>query len=168
MSDVRTKDAGAGRPWQKIDFSRYQKIILDLYGSPFLTLTGYIHFPTPRFIPYHAPVFSMDLPVISGIIHWCAVILGYAGAALIIYGGIRAIVYVLLLEFKKTTFTYNQIRRGFTDTIVFGLEFLIAADILITLLSPTELDLINLAVVVVIRTVLGYFLSKEVAEFSLQ
>jgi len=110
----------------------------------------------------------MDLPTISGIIHLCAVILGYAGAVLIIYGGFRAIVRVVLVECKKQGFTYNQIRREFTDKIVFGLEFLIAADILATLLSPTEQDLINLAVVVVIRTVLGYFLSKEAAEFNLQ
>ena len=80
----------------------------------------------------------------------------------------RAIIRVILLEFKKAALTYNQIRRDFTDKIVFGLEFLIAADILATLLSPTQQDLINLAVVVVIRTILGYFLSKEAAEFDLQ
>jgi uncharacterized membrane protein len=51
---------------------------------------------------------------------------------------------------------------------VFGLEFLIAADVLATLLSPTQQDLINLAVVVVIRTILGYSLSKEAAEFDFQ
>jgi uncharacterized membrane protein len=71
-------------------------------------------------------------------------------------------------NFQRTTYTYNQIRRDFTDKIVFGLEFLIAADILGTLLSPTQQDLINLAAVVVIRTILGYFLSKEAAEFDLQ
>jgi len=110
----------------------------------------------------------MDLPVVFDIIEICAVILGYAGAVLIIYGGFCAAVRVILLECKKTTFTYNKIRREFTDKIVFGLEFLIAADILATLLTPTQQDLINLAVVVVIRTVLGYFLSKEAAEFNLQ
>jgi len=110
----------------------------------------------------------MDLPALSGIIRLCADILGYAGAVLIIYGGFRAIINVILLELKKPVFTYNQIRREFTDKIVFGLEFLIAADILSTLLSPTQQDLINLAVVVVIRTILGYFLSKEAAEFDLQ
>jgi len=110
----------------------------------------------------------MDLPVIFDIIHICAVILGYIGAVLIIYGGFRATVKVVIFEFSKPAFTYNQIRREFTDKIVFGLEFLIAADILATLLSPTQQDLINLAVVVVIRTVLGYFLSKEAAEFNLQ
>jgi uncharacterized membrane protein len=110
----------------------------------------------------------MDLPALSGIIRLCADILGYAGAVLIIYGGFRAIINVILLELKKPVFTYNQIRREFTDKIVFGLEFLIAADILSTLLSPTQQDLINLAVVVVIRTVLGYFLSREAAQFNLQ
>ena len=110
----------------------------------------------------------MDVPTVFEIINICAELLGIAGAVLIIFGGFRAIIRVLLLEFKKAAFTYNQIRRDFTDKIVFGLEFLIAADILATLLSPTEQDLINLAVVVVIRTILGYFLSKEAAEFNLQ
>ena len=78
--------------------------------------------------------------------------------------GYRAIIRVLFLEFSRPAFTYDQTRREFTDKIVFGLEFLIAGDILSTLLSPTQQDLINLAVVVVIRTVLGYFLSKETPE----
>lgn len=106
----------------------------------------------------------MDVPTVFDIIHLCAVILGYAGAVLIIYGGFRAIIKVLFFEFSRPAFTYDQIRREFTDKIVFGLEFLIAGDILSTLLSPTQQDLINLAVVVVIRTVLGYFLSKETPE----
>lgn len=106
----------------------------------------------------------MDIPTIFDIIHLCAVILGYAGAVMIIYGGFRSIVRVLLLEFSKPSYSYNQVRREFTDKIVFGLEFLIAGDILSTLLSPTQQDLINLAVVVVIRTVLGYFLGKEKPE----
>jgi len=110
----------------------------------------------------------MDVPTVFSVINICADILGIAGAVLIIYGGFRAIFRVFLREFSKTAYTYNQIRRDFTDKIVFGLEFLIAADILATLLSPTQQDLINLAVVVVIRTILGYFLSKEAAEFNLQ
>ena len=110
----------------------------------------------------------MDIPIVFDIINLCAVLLGIAGAVLIICGGFRAVIRVILLEFSKTTLTYNKIRRDFTDKIVFGLEFLIAADILSTLLSPTQQDLINLAVIVVIRTVLGYFLSKEAAEFNLQ
>jgi uncharacterized membrane protein len=111
----------------------------------------------------------MDIPTVYDILNYCAIGLGFAGAVLIIFGGFRSIVRIILREiFSRTAHTYNQIRRDFTDKIVFGLEFLIAADILETLLSPTQQDLINLAVVVVIRTILGYFLSKEAAEFDLQ
>jgi len=59
-----------------------------------------------------------------------ALILGIAGAVLIVYGGLKAIVKILHLEILKGPHTYNLIRREMTDKIVFGLEFLIAADIL--------------------------------------
>jgi len=117
---------------------------------------------------YRDRCLCMEIPVIYPVINLCGIVLGIAGALLIIYGGFRAVIKVVLLELTKPAFTYNQIRREFTDKIVFGLEFLIAADILATLLSPSQQDLINLAVVVVIRTVLGYFLSKEAEEFNLQ
>lgn len=110
----------------------------------------------------------MQLPAFSEIIYFFALVLGSAGAVLIIYGGLKAIVKVIFLEFRKGSYTYNVIRRELTDKIVFGLEFLIAADILTTITTPTQEELINLAVVVVIRTILGYFLSKEAAEFNLQ
>lgn len=108
------------------------------------------------------------LPVFFDIICFFALVLGIAGAVLIIYGGMKAIIKVLILEVRKGSYTYNVVRRELTDKIVFGLEFLIAADILTTITTPTQEELINLAVVVVIRTILGYFLSKEAAEFNLQ
>jgi uncharacterized membrane protein len=117
---------------------------------------------------YRDLVICMEIPVVYPFISLCGAALGIIGAALIIYGGFKAVIKIVLLELTKPGFTYNQIRREFTDKIVFGLEFLIAADILATLLSPSQQDLINLAVVVVIRTILGYFLSKEAAEFNLQ
>ena len=110
----------------------------------------------------------MVLPVFFDILHFFASVLGIAGAVLIIYGGLKAIVKVLILEVRKGSYSYNIVRRELTDKIVFGLEFLIAADILTTVITPTQEELINLAVVVVIRTILGFFLSKEAAEFNLQ
>ena len=110
----------------------------------------------------------MQLPAFFDIIYFFALVLGIAGAVLIIYGGLKAIFKVLILEVRKDSYTYNQVRRELTDKIVFGLEFLIAADILTTITTPTQEELINLAVVVVIRTILGYFLSKEAADFDLQ
>jgi len=110
----------------------------------------------------------MEIPVVYPLISLCGAALGIIGAALIIYGGFKALIMIVSLRLAKPAFNYNQIRREFTDKIVFGLEFLIAADILATLLSPSREDLISLAVVVVIRTILGYFLSKEAEEFNLQ
>jgi len=89
------------------------------------------------------------------------------GAIIIIYGGLTAIVNMVLLEFRRIKIPYNQIRMSLTSKIVFGLEFLIAADILATIVAPTQEELIMLAVVVIIRTVLGYFLEKEALEFEI-
>jgi len=110
----------------------------------------------------------MELPAVLDIIYYFWLILAVAGAVLIIYGGLKAIVKLIALEIRKGSYTYNQIRRELTDKIVFGLEFLIAADILTTITTPSQEELINLGVVVGIRTILGYFLSKETAEFDLQ
>lgn len=49
-----------------------------------------------------------------------------------------------------------------------GLEFLIGADILKTAISPTWEDLGQLAAIVGIRTILNFFLLKELDEKSLK
>jgi uncharacterized membrane protein len=110
----------------------------------------------------------MDVSVVLDILQILAGVFGFAGAALIVYGGLRAAMKVLFLEFGKRTYVYNQIRNEFTSKIVFGLEFLIAADILRTLIAPTQQEIINLGAVVVIRTILGYFLQREARDFSLE
>jgi uncharacterized membrane protein len=110
----------------------------------------------------------MDISTVTDILPILGGIFEFAGAALIVYGGIRAGVKILLLEFGKREYVYNKIRNEFTSKIVFGLEFLIAADILRTLISPTQQEIINLAVVVVIRTILGYFLQREARDFNLE
>ncbi len=103
----------------------------------------------------------MDAFPFLDIIHIFTVLFGIFGAALIIYGGLRAIAGIILFEVKKQQAGYNQIRRDFTGKLVFGLEFFIAADVLNTLVTPTIDEIILLGAVVLIRTILGYFLSKE-------
>ena len=46
--------------------------------------------------------------------------------------------------------------------ILLGLEILICADIIESILNPTFHDIIVLASIVVIRTVISYFLNKEI------
>lgn len=88
------------------------------------------------------------------------------GLLLIIYGGIIAAGKLLLHEFHRKSYSYARIRHQFTDKILFGLEFLIAADVILTVKRPTAEDLLFLSAIVVVRTILGYFLSKEVEEYQ--
>lgn len=90
----------------------------------------------------------------------------YIGAAIIIYGGAGAVIKIIKLEIRRAGFDYHDIRREFTHKIVFGLDFLIAGDILKIITAPTQEDILFLGAIVGIRTVLGYFLSKEVTEFD--
>ncbi|TAJ44010.1 DUF1622 domain-containing protein [Methanofollis fontis] len=96
-----------------------------------------------------------------------AEIFSLAGAIVIIYGGLRAAVMTVQKEVLKKAIRYTHIRLDFTGKIVFGLEFFIAADILSTLIQPTQDELILLGSVVVIRTILGYFLSREAVDLTL-
>ncbi len=58
----------------------------------------------------------------------------------------------------------NAIRLTFGSWLAMALEFQLAADIVATTTAPSESNLIQLAVVAVIRTTLNLFLSRELAE----
>jgi len=108
---------------------------------------------------------TVGLDAIAPVIRSAALILEICGAVLVMYGGIYAALGVIRREVLRQPITYQKLRRDFTIKIVFGLEFLIAADIINTILSPTLEELAVLGAVVIIRTVLGYFLEKETKEF---
>lgn len=86
-------------------------------------------------------------------------------ALLVVYAGLKAATKILLLEAFKKPYRYEQIRKEFTNKILFTLELLIVGDIIVTVRNPTADDLLLVGAIVVIRTVLGYFLSKEVKEY---
>jgi uncharacterized membrane protein len=110
---------------------------------------------------YIMPIPDMDIPLFTEIIRVFTYFFGVVGAAIIIFGGIGATVNIILLEARRKQITYNEIRADLTGKIVFGLDFFIAGDVLTTLLNPSMNDLFTLAAIVIIRTILGYFLSKE-------
>ena len=56
----------------------------------------------------------------------------------------------------------NFIRNYLGSYVLLGLEILIAADIIETIIHPTFGDIVRLAAVVIIRTVISYFLNKEI------
>ena len=57
----------------------------------------------------------------------------------------------------------RKLRQVLGYYLLLGLEFLIAADIIDTLMNPTTQDLIILGAIVAIRTVISYSLNVELA-----
>ncbi|MDK2911637.1 MAG: hypothetical protein PWR29_594 [Methanolobus sp.] len=117
-------------------------------------------------------VFGMSFHSVT-LFEWGSLALGIfqlffiiVGLAMIIYGGIVATIEIIFHEVRKKNNTYAHIRHQFTDKILFGLEFLIAADVIRTIRDPTPEEILTLGAIVLIRTVMGYFLSKEVQEYS--
>jgi uncharacterized membrane protein len=106
----------------------------------------------------------MEVEFTSTILEFFKQFFEVVGALLIVYAGLRAATEILLLEVFKRHYNYENIRKEFTNKILFTLELLIVGDILGTVRNPTVNDLLLVGAIVVIRTVLGYFLSKEVKE----
>ncbi len=92
------------------------------------------------------------------------VVVGTFGALFIIYGAGIAIIEIVARETRIRGRSYHVIRWTFTTRILIGLEFFVAADVLKTILEPTLQDLLILGSIVTIRTVVSYFLGKEVQE----
>jgi uncharacterized membrane protein len=59
---------------------------------------------------------------------------------------------------------HTYFRRMFGGWLIVALEFQLAADIVGTIVSPTNAHLIELGAIALIRTFLNYFLNKELEE----
>ncbi len=93
------------------------------------------------------------------------IFLDVVGGIILVYGSLIAAYSVFLHEARelsgKKAGDFRRIKHAYTHRIVFALEFFIAADILKTVLVPNMEDVVQLAVIVAIRTVLAHFLHKE-------
>lgn len=58
----------------------------------------------------------------------------------------------------------SNLRPMVGNYILLGLDFYIVSDILATMLHPEWNELLSLAVIGLLRTTIGYFLGKEIAE----
>jgi uncharacterized membrane protein len=100
--------------------------------------------------------------IVKGISGIAAVCCEFTALAVIVVGALQALGSMLktLVEWKTQIFPH-MIFRGFAGWLVLALEFLLAADILRTAISPTWTDIGQLAAIAVIRTFLNYSLSHD-------
>ena len=87
----------------------------------------------------------------------------------IIYGVILGLIELIQVEWQRfrtrdveKSFTFEKIRNDIGFHLLLGLEFLIAADIIRTIVRPTLEELAILGGIVIIRTTISYFLGREI------
>ena len=92
-----------------------------------------------------------------------------AGAVLVVsFGALQAIAGVVtaILQGNAGGSQGREIWLRFATWILLALEFALAADLVRTAVAPTWDDISKLAVIATIRTMLNYFLAKDIAAFD--
>ncbi|HEY9907769.1 MAG TPA: DUF1622 domain-containing protein [Thermosynechococcaceae cyanobacterium] len=105
---------------------------------------------------------------------WLKVLVGYlaAGAemaAAVVIGaavvrGIAAYLRQIFLRSRQYVDSTETIRLQLGRGLTLGLEFTVASDILRTAVAPTRQDILNLGAIVLLRTLLNYFLEQEIRQ----
>ncbi len=95
-----------------------------------------------------------------------------AGSIIIIWGVMITIFKVLALERRrivniKSDISSETIRHQFSSYLLLGLDFMLAADIIHTIHNPILNELYILAIIVGIRSVISFFLNKEMTGVKL-
>ncbi|MBA3524668.1 MAG: DUF1622 domain-containing protein [Geodermatophilaceae bacterium] len=91
-----------------------------------------------------------------------------AGAGIIFLGAAVAFVRFLYrgVTRPREAEMFVPVRLSLGRFLTLGLEFQLASDILRTAIAPSFEELGQLAAIATIRTVLNYFLSREIAEWE--
>ena len=87
----------------------------------------------------------------------------------ILWGLVKALFDYFVLRIKNKTLNRNDIKvvRCYIGSyLLLGLEIMIVADVIKTVLNQTKDDLIFLGGIVIIRTILSYFLNKEIGSLA--
>jgi len=100
------------------------------------------------------------------IIEYISQAIALVSIAIIVYGTILAIFKFVKSLIKKNPSGIRQIRADFGGYLLLGLELLIGADIIKTIVEPTYQELIILAGIVILRTILSVFLNREIKDIE--
>lgn len=90
------------------------------------------------------------------------------GVVVITFGAVRSVYQLFQMADRKKNVDANQIRLQFGNSVILGLEFMVGADIVGSLVQPDYYNLGLLAILVLIRTILSYFLNIELQALTPQ
>lgn len=96
-----------------------------------------------------------------------ATIIGFVGISFITLGVVLAIIQYIVSRFDNK-YTTDHVRLTLGTYILIGLEFMVGQDIIETVLHTNLEQLYMLGLIVVIRTILDFFLSREMTHLKAQ
>ena len=102
------------------------------------------------------------------IAHYTASVIELISVAIITWGVLLSLWRVVELVFRKyledmdLTYRWLKLRRSFGELMLLGLQFLVAADIILTICNPDVKTIGLLAAIVIIRVVLSVSLAREI------
>lgn len=104
---------------------------------------------------------------IANILEYVVTVVNLIGILIILFGFFKGFFHHLAAEFRS--FKGEDVIEGTKKVriivgtyMLLGLEFLIASDIILSVVKHNLNSLIELAGIVIIRTAIGYFLGKEI------
>jgi len=94
-----------------------------------------------------------------------------AGIAIVMWGAIEGLVKLAsrigsLLKGTEQPIPISRIRLAIGEKIALGLDFFLAGDIIQTIIIPSWESLAMLGGIVVIRTIIAFFLNRDIKEFA--
>ena len=100
-------------------------------------------------------------------LHIAALVVGAVGVLIILLGVVRGTIFFIRSELGGSGIAgRNRLRMDLGYYLLLGLEFLVAADIIETLLAPDLEHVLVLGAIVVIRTVISFSLNWESAQHA--
>lgn len=109
---------------------------------------------------------ELVMTVIIPVLDYISLCIRLLGVVFILLGAVRIFAKAILVEVskdteRKTTKDREKLRRQLSSYMLFGLELLIAGDIIRTVLDPTLEEIAVLGSIVAVRTVISFFLNRE-------
>lgn len=102
-------------------------------------------------------------PALIRLLHYSVVVIEGVGAVIIIVAAVLAVVEMgKALLGRAPTEALDSLRLHLARRLVLALEFLIAADILASLHTPDLQEVVLLAVIIIVRTVMSLSIAYEI------
>ncbi|MCX5079121.1 DUF1622 domain-containing protein [Streptomyces sp. NPDC054949] len=103
---------------------------------------------------------------VQEVIGWLVHVIEAAGALIIFAGAVWAFVRFASTGIRRRSLIgeFNKIRLSLGRFLVLGLEFQLAGDVLRTAVAPSFTEIGQLAAIAAIRTLLNFFLTREIAQ----